>query len=72
MLLFYFIATSFLQAKFFIFIIIITPTTTTSLLMSIVFANGPDDRVSIPGRAMPKSLKKWYLIPPCLTLYIIR
>ena len=32
-----------------------------------VFANGPDDLGSIPGR-----LKKWYLMPPCLTLTIIR
>ena len=37
-----------------------------------VFANGPGDRGSIPGRVIPKTLKKWYLIPPCLTLSIIR
>ena len=34
--------------------------------MSRVFANG-----SIPGQVTPKT-KKWYLIPPCLTLNIIR
>ena len=33
----------------------------------VVFATGPEDRVSIPGW-----LKKWYLMPPCLTLSIIR
>ena len=27
---------------------------------------------SIPGRVIPKTFKKWYLIPPCLTLSIIR
>ena len=67
-----------------------------------VFANGPGDRDSIPGRVIPKTqsqiactiwvecspmvletgvqfqaesyqrLKKWYLMPPCLTLNIIR
>ena len=36
-----------------------------------VFANGPGDLGSIPGRVIPKTLK-WYLIPPCLTLSIIR
>ena len=40
-------------------------------LMSKVFANGPGDRGSIPGRVIPKT-KKWYLMPPCLTLSIIR
>ena len=40
-------------------------------LMSRVFANDPGDRGSIPGQVIPK-LKKWYLIPPCLTLSIIR
>ena len=37
-----------------------------------VFINGPGDRGSIPGRVIPKTFKKWYLIPPCLTLSIIR
>ena len=36
-----------------------------------VFANGPGDLGSIPGRVMPKT-QKWYLIPPCLTLSNIR
>ena len=36
-----------------------------------VFANGPGDLGSIPGRVIPKTLK-WNLIPPCLTLSIIR
>ena len=36
-------------------------------LLGRVFANGPGDLGSIPGR-----LKKWYLISPCLTLGIIR
>ena len=36
-----------------------------------VFANGPGDRGSIPDRVIPKT-QKWYLIPPCLTLSIIR
>ena len=36
------------------------------------FANGPEDRGSIPGRVIPKTFKKWYLIPLCLTLSIIR
>ncbi len=40
--------------------------------MVIVFANGPGDLGSIPGRVIPKTLKKWYLMPPCLTLSIIR
>ena len=37
-----------------------------------VFANGPGDLGSIPGRVIPKDSKKWYLMPPCLTLSIIR
>ena len=37
-----------------------------------VFGNGPGDRGLIPGRVIPKTFKKWYLIPPCLTLSIIR
>ena len=40
-------------------------------LVGRVFANGPGDRGSIPGRAIQR-LKKWYLMPPCLTLSIIR
>ena len=30
-----------------------------------------EDRGSIPGRVIPKT-QKWYLIPPCLTLSIMR
>ena len=41
-------------------------------LVGRVFANGPGDQGSIPGRVIPKTLKKWYLIPSCLTLSIIR
>ena len=40
-------------------------------LMSKVFVNGPGDRGSIPARAIPMP-QKWYLMPPCLTLNIIR
>ena len=36
-----------------------------------VCVNGPGDRGSIPGRVIPKT-QKWYLMPPCLTLSIIR
>ena len=36
-----------------------------------VFANRPGDLGSIPGRVIPKT-QKWYLMPPCLTLSIIR
>ena len=36
-----------------------------------VFANGPEDLGSIPGRIIPKTLK-WYLISPWLTLNNIR
>ena len=39
--------------------------------MSRVFASGPRDQSSIPGRVIPKT-QKWYLIPPCLTLSFIR
>ena len=35
--------------------------------MDRVFANGPGDLGSIPGRVIPKTL-----IPPCLTLSILR
>ena len=37
-----------------------------------VFANGPGDLGSIPGRVSYQRLLKWNLIPPCLTLSIIR
>ena len=40
-------------------------------MIVIVFANGPEDLDSIPGRVMPKT-QKWYLTPPCLTLSLIR
>ena len=36
--------------------------------MGRVFASSPGDQGSIRGRIIPKTLKKWYLIPPCLTL----
>ena len=36
-----------------------------------VFAKDPGDGGSIPGRVIPKT-QKWFLIPPCLTLSIIR
>ena len=36
-----------------------------------MFANGPGDQGPIPGQVTPKS-QKCYLIPPCLTLSIIR
>ena len=36
-----------------------------------MFANGPGDLDSIPGRVIPKTLR-WYLIPPCLTLSNIK
>ena len=36
-----------------------------------VFANGPGDQGSISGPVIPKT-KKWYLMPPCLTLNIIK
>ena len=37
-------------------------------LVGRVFANDPEDLGSIPIRVIPKTLKKWNLIPPCLTL----
>ena len=40
-------------------------------LMSSMFVNCLGDQSSIPGRVMPKT-QKWYWIPPCLTLSIIR
>ena len=36
-----------------------------------VIANGPGDPGSIPGRVIPNT-QKWYLMPLCLTLSIIR
>ena len=39
-------------------------------LMSRVFISGPRDWGSISDRVIQR-LKKWYLIPPCLTLSII-
>ena len=36
-----------------------------------VFTNGLGDRGSISGQVIPKT-QKWYLIPPCLTVNIIR
>ena len=36
-----------------------------------VFVNGLGNGGSIPGRIIPMT-QKWYLIPPCLTLSIIR
>ena len=41
-------------------------------MMVRVFANGQGDLGSVPGRVIPKTQKKWYLIPPCLTLSIVR
>ena len=42
-------------------------------IMVRVFANGPEDLVSIPGRVIPtQRLKKWFLRLPCLTLSIVR
>ena len=40
-------------------------------MMVRVFANGSGDPGSIPGQVIPKT-QKWYLMPPCLTLSIIR
>ena len=37
-----------------------------------VFANGSGDLCSIPGRVILKTKKKWYLMPLCLTLSIIK
>ena len=36
-----------------------------------VFAIRPGDLASFPGRVIPKT-QKWYLMPPCLILSIIR
>ena len=40
-------------------------------MMVRVFANGSGNLGSIPGRVIPKT-QKWYLMPPCFTLSIIR
>ena len=40
-------------------------------LMCRAFANGLEDRGSVPGRVIPKT-QKLYLMPPCLTLSIIK
>ena len=40
-------------------------------MMVRVFANGPRDLGSIPGRVIQKT-KIWYLMTPCLILSIIR
>ena len=40
-------------------------------LISRVFSNGLGNWGSIPGCVIPKT-QKWYLMPPCLTLSIIR
>ena len=40
-------------------------------LVGKVFTNGLGDWGSIPGRDIPKT-HKWYLMPPCLALSIIR
>ena len=42
------------------------------MLLSWVFARGPRDWGSISSQVIPKTQKKWYLMPPCLTLSIIR
>ncbi len=47
-------------------------------LIILVFGNGPGDQVSIPGRIIPKTLKKKKknrikdMMLPCLALSIIR
>ena len=40
-------------------------------MMVRVFANGSGDLGSIPGRVIAKT-QNWYLMPPCLTLSILR
>ena len=40
--------------------------------MDRVFANGPGDWGSIPGRVIPKTQKKWRLMAPCSILCTIR
>ena len=41
-------------------------------LLSRMFANGPGDRGSIQVKSYQRLKKKWYLMPPCLALSIIR
>ncbi len=41
-------------------------------IMVRVLANGPGHQGSIPGQVIPKTPKKWYLMPLCLMLSIIR
>ena len=41
-------------------------------IMVRVFVNGPRDRSSVPGRVIPKTLKKYLIPPPCLILSTIR
>ena len=36
-----------------------------------MLANDPGDWGSMPGRVIPKA-QKWYLMPTCLTISIIR
>ena len=48
-----------------------TTATWKKLRFSWVCTNGPGDRGSIPGRVIRK-IQKWYLMPLCLTLNIIR
>ena len=50
-----------------LFFIQINSSISNIVLMSREFTSGLEDRGSIPGR-----LKKWYLIPRCLKLSIIR
>ena len=45
--------------------------TSAFYLVGRVFANDPGDRGSIPSRVIQKT-QKWYLMPPCWTLSIIR
>ena len=40
-------------------------------LVERVFASDPGDWGSISGRVIPKTQKKWYFIPPYLTLSIM-
>ena len=41
-------------------------------MMIRVFSNGPGGLDSIPGRVIPNTKIKWYMMLPCLTLGIIR
>ena len=38
----------------------------TAVQLHRVFANGPGNWGSIPGRVIPKT-QRWYLMPPCST-----